>query len=102
MSPMKESRQNHNIIYLPKRNSVLVCGGQNTKSCEEYNLNQVHFEIESDSYNNGQWISLPTLNQPRANASMFCVNDNYVYCVFMNSVNACNWIDKCQNAYLLF
>ena len=81
MSPMKESRQNHNIIYLPKRNTVLVCGGQNTKSCEEYNLNQVNFEIESDSYNNGQWNSLPTLNQPRANASMFCVNDNYVYCV---------------------
>ena len=81
MSPMNESRQNHNIMYLPKRNSVLVCGGQNTKSCEEYNLNQVNLEIESDLYNNGQWNPLPTLNQPRANASMFCVNENYVYCV---------------------
>jgi hypothetical protein len=70
--PMQEKRERHNIIYLEHLKSVLVCSGFYTKSCEINNLN---FNTSTS------WSYVPEMKEYRANATMFCVNNRYVYCV---------------------
>lgn len=70
LKSLKIARQSHNIIYLPEKNYIVVCGGQNLKASEYLNL----------SNPSNQWEDLPNLNKPRANATLFYLN-NYLYCV---------------------
>lgn len=70
LKSLKIARQSHNIIYLPEMNYIVVCGGQNCKASEFLNL----------SNPSNQWEDLPNLNKPRANATLFYLN-NYLYCI---------------------
>lgn len=71
LKPLRISRQGHNILYLPKKNFIVVCGGQSLNSSEYIDLSKPESE----------WISMPNMKKIRANATMFVVNDTYVYCV---------------------
>jgi hypothetical protein len=70
-SPMKQKRERHNIIYLEHLGAVLVCSGFYTKTCE----------INYLGSNDTEWKALPPMCEFRANATMFCVNKRFVYCV---------------------
>jgi len=67
--PMIEKRERHNLIYLEHIKSVLVCSGFYSKTCE------------INSLNSSGWNYISEMKDYRANATMFCVNDRYVYCV---------------------
>lgn len=70
-APMRQTRERHNIIYLDYLGAVLVCSGFYTKTCE----------INYLSSNDIGWRLLPSMHEYRANATIFCVNKRYVYCV---------------------
>lgn len=66
---MNEKRERHNVIYLPDREEVFVCGGFYNKSAESTRLND------------GRWTNLPSMRENRANATMMYVNKQFVYCI---------------------
>jgi len=70
-APMREKRERHNIIYLEHIAAVIVCSGFYTKSCEINYLNS----------NRQEWELLQPLREHRANATLFCVNNRFLYCV---------------------
>lgn len=69
LQSLHNSRQNHNMIFIPKYNSLLVCCGQSLNSTESLDL----------SLPEKKWMMLPYTNNPRANATMFLINNTYVY-----------------------
>ena len=71
LQSLHDSRQNHNMIFIPKYNSLLVCCGQSLNSTESLDL----------SLPEKEWMMLPYTNNPRANATMFLINNTYVYLV---------------------
>lgn len=71
LKSLKNSRQHHNIIFLPKSNRVMVTCGQSLKSSEWLDLSRPESE----------WGMLPYTNKVRANATMFLINNTYVYLV---------------------
>ena len=71
LQSLHNSRQNHNMIFIPKYNSLLVCCGQSLNSAESLDL----------SLPEKEWMMLPYTNNPRANATMFLINNTYVYLV---------------------
>ena len=71
LKSLHNSRQNHNIIFIPKYNKLLVCCGQSLNSTESLDL----------SLPENEWTMLPYTNNPRANATMFLINNTYVYLV---------------------
>lgn len=71
LKSLKNSRQHHNIIFIPKYNKVLVCCGHSLKSTESLELTRPENE----------WVMLPYTNKVRANATMFLINNTYVYLV---------------------
>ena len=70
LKSMKVNRQNHNNIYIPSKNYLLVCSGQNNTTSEYLDL----------ALPTNQWIELPKMNQSRANATMAVINERYVFC----------------------
>ena len=70
LKPLQFARQGHNILYLPKQNYVVVCGGQFCNSSEFLNL--------SDP--NNEWKPLGDLSKSRANGTMAVINESYVFC----------------------
>ena len=86
MPPMKYNRQGHNMIYLPKMKCLVACGGQINKSSE-----YIYLDLE-DSF---EWSELGNMNKIRANATTFCINDKYIYCV--GGYNHCD--EKYQKGY---
>ena len=69
---MNMKRASHNIIYIKSKNKVFVCSGEYNNDCEYLDLND----------DNNKWIKLKNkMNEYRANASLFCINDRYIYCV---------------------
>lgn len=70
LKPLIFARQGHNILYLPKQNYVVVCGGQFCNSSEFLNLSDL----------NNEWKSLGDLSKPRANGTMAVINESYVFC----------------------
>lgn len=90
-SPMYEKRERHNIIYCEAQDYVVVCSGFYSNSAEFYSIKE------------GTWKILPSLKEVRANASMFQVNDRYVYCIGGfhvekdksngNYLNSCEFLD---------
>lgn len=70
LKSLKTARQSHNIIYISQKNQIIVCGGQNNKSSEILNL----------ANPTNLWEELPDMNKPRANATMFYLN-NVLYCI---------------------
>ena len=71
LKSLKNSRQHHNILYLPKNNRVMVTCGQSLKSSEWLDLSRPESE----------WGMLPYTNKVRANATMFLINNSYIYIV---------------------
>ena len=71
LQSLHNSRQNHNMIFIPKYNSLLVCCGQSLSSTGSLDL----------SLPEKEWMMLPYTNNPRANATMFLINNTYVYLV---------------------
>ena len=71
LQSLHNRRQNHNMIFIPKYNSLLVCCGQSLNSTESLDL----------SLPEKEWMMLPYTNNPRANATMFLINNTYVYLV---------------------
>jgi len=63
-------RERHNTLFLPDLNQVLVCGGFYVKSCEFTELNGSERK---------KWKKLPDLAESRGNATMFYLNNRYVY-----------------------
>ena len=72
---MREGRERHNIIYLPDRNSVLVCSGFFNKGSEITDINS------------GEWKSTGTLNETRGNATIAYVNNRFVYVIGGYKIN---------------
>ena len=80
-SKMNFIRASHNILYIPSKNRIVVCSGENDKECEYLDLN---------NKNNRKWIKFSKLNEYRGNASMFCINERFIYCVGgYNFINQC-------------
>ena len=72
-SKMNMKRASHNIIYIKSKNKVFVCSGEYNNDCEYLDLN---------NNKNNKWIKLKCkMNEYRANASLFCINDRFIYCV---------------------
>jgi hypothetical protein len=69
-APMIDKRERHNLIYLPDKKMVMACSGFFTSTCEVT-------EIDKES----KWTMKPTLNQSRANATMFYINNKYIFCL---------------------
>ena len=70
---MNMKRASHNIIYIKSKNKVFVCSGEYNNDCEYLDLN---------NNKNNKWIKLKCkMNEYRANASLFCINDRFIYCV---------------------
>ena len=63
------NRELHTMVYVPKKNFLVACGGASLKSCEYYNF------IEN------KWILLPDLNNLRANATCCLINDYIIYII---------------------
>lgn len=59
ISDMENSHAYHAIYYLENYNSIIVIGGEKNASCELYDLYK------------HKWISLPSLNYPRANCCIY-------------------------------
>jgi len=57
------------MIYVENINSIIVCSGFYSNSSEITDINK------------GIWNNLPNLKEVRANATMFCLNQKYVYCI---------------------
>ena len=70
LKSMKVNRQNHNNIYIPSKNYLFVCSGQNNTTSEYLDL----------ALPTNQWIEIPKMNQSRANATMAVINERYVFC----------------------
>ena len=70
-SKMNLKRASHNLIYIPSKNRIIVSSGENIKESEYLDLNN----------NNRKWVKFSKLNEYRANASMFCINERFIYCV---------------------
>lgn len=77
--PMIYNREGHNILYIQKTNTVIVCGGQLNMTAEKIELN----EPEKG------WKELPQLNCMRANATLILLNEKMIYCIggFNNETN---------------
>lgn len=71
MPDMIKTHAYHSIEFLEYYKSILVIGGENTSSCELY-----------DMYS-GKWRSLPDLNFPRANTCVYLDKMTHMlYCFF--------------------
>lgn len=84
-------RSHHSIIFLPDRNMVVVCGGEQQKSSE-------YFIIDK----NKNWEILPEFKNIRWNSSLAYINQRYVYSIggytgtilsFNNYLNNIEFID---------
>ncbi len=82
-SKMNFNRASHNIIYIPSKNRIVVSSGENNKECEYLDLN---------NKNNRRWIKFSKLNEYRGNASMFCINERYIYCI-----GGYNFFNQCMS-----
>ena len=61
----------HSIEFLDYYKSVLVIGGENNPYCDLFDITT------------GKWISLPEMNFPRANPSLFLEKETHMlYCCF--------------------
>ena len=65
--PMNINRELHSMIFVPKKNFLVVCSGAKIKSCEFFNFNEK------------KWTLLPDLKNYRANATLCLVNDYNIY-----------------------
>ena len=65
--PMNFNRELHSVIYVPKKNYLIICGGAKIKSCEYFNFNEK------------KWTLLPDLKNYRANATLFLINEYIIY-----------------------
>ena len=72
---MKEGRERHNIVFLPDRNTVLVCSGFFNKGSEYSDINS------------GEWKSAGMLNDTRGNATIAYVNNRFVYVIGGYKIN---------------
>lgn len=66
---MFDSRDRHNLVYLPDKNSVLACGGILKFSSEILDLKL------------RKWNKTPPLNNARANSTSLYYNNRYVYLI---------------------
>ena len=84
-APMIIKRFSHNIIFIPDRELVFVCGGKNIIESELVNLS-----IK-------MWSQAPNLKQSRANACLAYINRKYIYCISgydnNNYLNSCEYFD---------
>ena len=64
---MNINRELHSMIFVPKKNFLVVCSGAKIKSCEFFNFNEK------------KWTLLPDLKNYRANATLCLVNDYNIY-----------------------
>ena len=85
LSEMLITHSSHNITFIPDKNYLIVCGGSTSKNCEYLDV----------SLDNNNWKSLNILNQLRGNATMFSINNRFIYCVggfdFINKVYCCGY-----------
>ena len=65
--PMNFNRDLHSMIFVPKKNFLVVCSGAKIKSCEYFNFNEK------------KWILLPNLKNYRANATLCLINEYMIY-----------------------
>ena len=65
--PMNFNRELHSVIYVPKKNYLIICGGAKIKSCEYFNFNEK------------KWSLLPDLKNYRANATLLLINEYIIY-----------------------
>ena len=72
LKDMKIKRDSHNIVYLPQKNSILVCSGNNELSAEI---------LELSKEDNNDWKRINNLNEVRQNATIFIANENFVYVI---------------------
>jgi hypothetical protein len=55
------------MIFVPKKNFLVVCSGAKIKSCEYFNFNEK------------KWTLLPNLKNYRANATLCLINEYIIY-----------------------
>ena len=65
--PMNFNRDLHSMIFVPKKNFLVVCSGAKIKSCEYFNFNEK------------KWTLLPNLKNYRANATLCLINEYMIY-----------------------
>ena len=65
--PMNFNRDLHSMIFVPKKNFLVVCSGAKIKSCEYFNFNEK------------KWTLLPNLKNYRANATLCLINEYIIY-----------------------
>jgi len=65
---MISKRERHNILYLEDHKQVVVCSGFYLKNCEF-----------TDLFGDKKWRKLPDLEESRGNATMFYLNNRYIY-----------------------
>lgn len=67
---MISKRERHNIVHLPDINQVVVCSGFYVKGCEYTDLNSIDSK---------KWRKLPDLSESRGNATIFYLNNRFIY-----------------------
>jgi hypothetical protein len=67
---MKNSRAYHNIIFIPEREIVLVCGGRNSQSGEILNI-----------FLKQEWVQIAQMKKKRSNGCLAYINNKYLYCI---------------------
>ena len=66
---MIHERERHNLLYIPNKNFIIAASGFFSNS------------VEITDLQNGIWSIMPSLNETRANATMCCINNKYVYII---------------------
>lgn len=85
---MNDPRERHNMIYLHKLNSILVCSSfQKTASTEMCNLTD------------RKWIKLRDMNTKRANSTLIFVDDRWLFCISGYVVDIVNGSGAYSNSY---
>jgi len=67
---MMFGRAFHNIIFIPEREIVLVCGGRNNQSAEILNI-----------FLKQEWVPIAQMNKTRSNGCLAYINNKYLYCI---------------------
>ena len=68
---MNFSHSLHNITFFPEKNYLIICGGVTSKNCEFLDISQ----------ENTNWENFDKLNELRANATLFTINNRFIYCI---------------------
>ena len=71
LSDMNYLHSSHNISFIPEKNYLIICGGATSKNCEFLDISQ----------ENTNWENFDKLNELRANATLFTINNRFIYCI---------------------